>query len=376
MSDIPLALLQLWGTSHLAIERAHRKYGNVVRIAPNTLSYIQPSAWKDIYGSRKGRPTIANVPKDPHFYNEMWLDKKTVSMASDEDAAVIRRAINPAFSQRALLEFEPMLRDHVDRLIAQLTKTSSQQASVDVCKWFTFSMFDIAGDFAFGEDLGCVRQGAYHEWVELVVEFFYAGTVMYQCHKFWPLNRILAALIPSSVISKKQRHDEASLLRVRRRMNTSTDSERSDFMYHFLRHAEKEQLSTPVIEAQSAIIIAAGSETTAVTLISSLYYALTSIDVHRKLRSEVLNAFATTAEITLQNVHSKLPYLAAVVKEALRMRPPIANGLTREVKDPNGALICGNWVAPTVSPFPTSFTLPLDVVGLTNAHVVVRRLWS
>ena len=342
-SDVSLAFMQLRGTSHHALKKAHQKYGNVVRIAPNTLSFIEPSAWNDIYGHRKGR---AVLPKDPLFYNEMLLDRKTITMASDDDAVPIRRAINPAFSHKALLEQEPMLQGHVDRLMAQLAKTSREQDSVDIRKWFTFSMFDINSDFAFGEDLGCVRRGSYHEWVQFVVDYFYAATIIHQCHKFWPLNRLLASLIPPSVRDKKERHSEASLQRVRRRMNTPTD--RPDFMFHFLRHAEKEQLSTPVIEAQATVVILAGSETSAVALTAAAYHILSNHDVYKKLCDEIRSTFATSAEMVLQDVLSKLPYLDAVVKETLRIHTPLANGFTRVVPDKGGVMISGNWVPQTV----------------------------
>lgn len=341
---MPLALLQLRGTSHHTLAKAHEKYGNVVRVAPKTLSFIEPSAWNDIYGYRKGR---AVLPKDPLFYNEMLLDKETITLASDDDAVPIRRAINPAFSHKALLEMEPMLLSHIDRLMTQLAKTNQEQGSVDIRQWFTFSMFDINSDFAFGEDLGCVKRGEYHEWVQFVVEYFYAATLIHQCHKFWPLNRVLASLIPPSVRDKKERHSEASLQRVRRRMKTPTD--RPDFMSHFLRHADKEQLSKSVIEAQATVIILAGSETSAVALTAAAYHILSNPDVHKKLSDEIRSTFATSAEITLQTVLSKLPYLDAVIKETLRIHTPLANGFTRVVpSDSSGTVISGNWVPPNV----------------------------
>ena len=338
-----MAFLQLRGTSHYALEKAHKKYGNVVRISPNTLSFIDPSAWNDIYGHQKGRTVL---PKDPLFYNEMLLDRKTITLASDVDALPIRRAINPAFSHKALLEQEPMLQGHIDRLIAQLARTSHEKGSVDMRKWFTFSAFDINSDFVFGEDLGCVRRGIYHEWAQFVVDFFYAATVIHQCHKFWPLNRLLAALIPRSVKDRKERHSEASLQRVRRRINTPTD--RPDFMFHFLRQAEKEQLSTPVIEAQATVVILAGSETTAIALTAAAYYILSNHDVYKKLCNEIRGSFASSAEIALQDVLSKLPYLDAVVQETLRLHTPLANGFTRVVPDSGGVMISGHWVPRSV----------------------------
>ena len=342
-SDVPLALLQLRGTSHHAIKKAHDEHGSVVRIAPNTLSFIEPSAWNNIYGYRKGR---AVLPKDPLFYNDMLLDKKTITMASDDDAVPIRRAMNPAFSPKALLEQEPMLQVHVSRLIAQLAKTSNEKGSVDMQKWFTCSMFDINSDFAFGEDLGCVKTGTYHEWVQFVIDYFYAATLLHQCCKFWPLNRLLSFLIPPSVRDAKRRHDKASLQRVRRRINTPTD--RPDFMFHFLHHAEKENLSSSVTEAQATVIILAGSETTSVALTAATYHILSNNNIYEKLYNDIRGAFPTSADIRLRDVLSKLPYLDAVVKETLRVHTPLANGFSRVVSDKAGAMISGNWVPQTV----------------------------
>lgn len=88
-SDIPLSVLQLRGTSHHALKKAPEQYGDVVRIGPSTLSFVNASAWNDIYGYRDGR---AVLPKIPQFYNEMVLDKDIITLASDDDAVPIRRA--------------------------------------------------------------------------------------------------------------------------------------------------------------------------------------------------------------------------------------------------------------------------------------------
>ena len=212
-------------------------------------------------------------------------------------------------------------------------------------------MFDVLSDFVFGEDLGCVRRGTYHEWAQFVIDYFYAATLLHQCHKFWPLNRVLASLIPASVRDRKEDHTEASLQRVRRRINTPT--ERPDFMFHFLRNAEKEQLSMPVIEAQATVVILAGSESTAVALTAAVYRILSNQEVYEKLCNEIRTTFATSAEITLQDVQAKLRYLDAVVKETMRIDSPLANGFTRVVPDKGGAMISGNWVPQAVrSPSP------------------------
>lgn len=44
------------GTLHFDVKVLHDRYGSIVRIAPDELAFIDPSAWKDIYGhSTKAR---------------------------------------------------------------------------------------------------------------------------------------------------------------------------------------------------------------------------------------------------------------------------------------------------------------------------------
>lgn len=280
----------------------------------------------------------------------MLLDKKTITLASDDDAVPIRRAMNTAFSHKNLLDQGPMLQEHMERLMAQLGAASAQQSTrgVDVRKWFTMSMFDINSDFGFGEDLGCVRRGAYHEWVQFVVEYFFAATLMHQCHKFWPLAPLLKSVIPTSVRKTQERHNEASLQRVRRRMELDLD--RPDFMHHFMRQAKKEGLSTDIIEAQATVVILAGSETTAVGLTAAMYHILTHPETYQKLCDEIRGTFATPGDVTLPDALNKLPYLNAVVWETLRIHAPLANGFTRVVPQwQQEFTICGRHIPPSVS---------------------------
>ncbi|TGO21909.1 hypothetical protein BPAE_0194g00140 [Botrytis paeoniae] len=219
-SNTPLAVLSLLGTSQYRLKAAHDKYGDIVRIAPGTLSYIKPQAWSNIYGYKPIGGGVGNFPNDPRFYNEMMLGKQTITLASDEEAIPIRRSLNSAFSHRSLLEQEPMMQQHIGRLMEQFEKQSTHNHSVDVRKWFTFSVFDINSDFGFGEDMGCVENGVYHDWVKFVMDYFYAATLLHQCYKFWPLTRLLALHIPESTRKMQVNHNYASLKRVRKRMGT------------------------------------------------------------------------------------------------------------------------------------------------------------
>lgn len=82
--------------------------------------------------------------------------------------------------------------------------------------------------------------------------------------------------------------------------------------------------------------IAAGSDTTAITLSAIVYYVYSNRDVLEKLRTELkenLAAGTISSPITFKEAQ-RLPYLQAVVKESLRMHP--ATGFTMPRVVPRG----------------------------------------
>lgn len=91
-------------------------------------------------------------------------------------------------------------------------------------------------------------------------------------------------------------------------MNRITD--RLDFMFHFLHRARKEQLSTPVIEAQATVVILAGSETTAMALTAAVYHALSNHSIYKRLCHEIRSTFAAfTADFRTALILHKLESL-------------------------------------------------------------------
>lgn len=98
--------------------------------------------------------------------------------------------------------------------------------------------------------------------------------------------------------------------------------------------------------ANAEILIIGGSETTASLLSGVTYLLLTNPEAHDKLKAEVRSVFQTREDINLISVNN-LPYMLACLDEAMRMYPPIANGLPRQIPD-GGATIMGQHIASKV----------------------------
>lgn len=84
------------------------------------------------------------------------------------------------------------------------------------------------------------------------------------------------------------------------------------------------------LSSNAMVLILAGSETTATLLSGSIYLLLIHPDRKERLQREIRSAYKSDDEITTTNVNN-LPYLLAVLNEALRLYPPVTSNLIREV---------------------------------------------
>lgn len=93
-------------------------------------------------------------------------------------------------------------------------------------------------------------------------------------------------------------------------------------------------------------LIIGGSETTATALSGITYLLATHKQVLQRLKEEVKANFGHEDEITFVNVQ-KLDYMMAVIREALRIYPPVPSALPRRAP-PSGIMIGDRWVPPNV----------------------------
>lgn len=143
----------------------------------------------------------------------------------------------------------------------------------------------------------------------------------------------------------RQEHFALSIDKVHRRLATKT--ERPDFMTYVMRFGDERSMSTQELEANAALMIVAGSETTATLLSGLTYYMLGNPSAYQKATSEVRGAFKSYSDINVFRV-SKLDYLNAAFEEALRVYPP-APGITPRVVPKGGAAIDGEFIPGGVS---------------------------
>ncbi|KAF6229935.1 hypothetical protein HO133_004272 [Letharia lupina] len=324
-----------------AVSKLHARYGNVVRIAPDELSLIDPSAWKDIMAAHKERPLMQ---KDPAAFTRAAVVENILTVKSDVEHSRMRRVLTHAFSEKAMREQEPLIQEYVDLLMNSLHETA-EEGPQNMVSWYNFVAFDIIGDLTFGQSLKCIRKGN-SQWITFMNVIFKTGRRV-SVFKYFPhLTPIMVPLMRRSKIYKSSmRSFENTRAMVSKRMATKTD--RKDFMSYALRAMERGDPSMMMSKEEMMVtfevLMVAGSETTATLLSGVTFQLLKNPDVLHKLVAEIRSTFAHSHEITMVSVNN-LKYQLAVLDEALRIMPPVATALVRLVPSGAGEVVGGHFV--------------------------------
>jgi hypothetical protein len=83
-SQLPWVFYTFKGTLPFKINKLHKQYGPVVRIAPHELSYTQEEAWQDIYG--KPSPRNIQLQRDSTLYVKPEDSSSGLMMEQNDEA--------------------------------------------------------------------------------------------------------------------------------------------------------------------------------------------------------------------------------------------------------------------------------------------------
>ena len=199
--------------------------------------------------------------------------------------------------------------------------------------------FDLIGDLSFGENFGCLDTGDYVPFVRATESISKELTFM-QMFIYYRLQKVKQLFMPKGVAGARFQNVKRAMDTVDRRINRETD--RKDFLYYILAANDEKGMSRAEINVNAFSLSIAGSESTATLLSGATFYLLTHRHIYAILVKEIRTAFKSEDEITLASTN-KLEYLEAVLSESLRLYPPVAGTLPRQVP-PGGETIDGGYV--------------------------------
>ncbi|KAK0109939.1 hypothetical protein ONS95_002606 [Cadophora gregata] len=353
ISDWPLVIHCYRGDRHLWEYENHLKYGSIVRYGANSLSISTPSSIPLVHGPK------ANVKKGAWYKTlDISAGAPSVQMEIDKhEHAMRRRFLQPAFSERALKEAERLISISAKNFCQALTAGNGDEGwsePKNFNDWATFFGFDFVSDLGYGKSFGMLGNDE-NRWIPGVLKsasifLYYVGYL-----PFIDLVRPLLGTWVQDYIGGQAAADslkftnlangrlaERTELEKQRKMDDQ-DSSRKDTFHYLLNSKDPvsgKMFTTEQLQADSALIIAAGSDGVAVTLAACMFYLLDNPHAMDRITKEICESFSSVEEIGNPKLGS-LPYLHACLEETLRLNPPKPSSLPREVLR-GGLLIDGH----------------------------------
>ncbi|KAH9988763.1 cytochrome P450 [Xylariaceae sp. FL0662B] len=341
-TPIPYVLAQIQGRLPLMFGPLHAKYGDVVRVHPNELSFNCEEAWRDIYSLRPGRPPITKVPGLTAPSHEGVYNIVTTTDVTDHKR--YRATLNPAFSERSLRNQEPIVMKYVSLLFEKLRQHVAEQPEQrqDFINWLNWMSFDLIGDLTFGDSLNGLSEERSHPWMANMFDSFRFNLFSRAANQLPHLAPMLRYwLIPSEMAEQRKQHATFTGDKVDQRM--AMDTERQDFMSCVLPYDEKRtRMNLAEIRNTYGTLMIAGSETTATTMAFTVWWLCKNPESMHKLNEEIRSQFSTESEITISSTTS-LKYMNAVLNESMRIQPAAPASQPRWVPK-EGEVIAGRHV--------------------------------
>ncbi|KAF8974372.1 cytochrome P450 [Flammula alnicola] len=350
------------------IHRLHAVHGPVVRIGPNELHFNDCHAYFDIYcvGS--------HLTKDPTFYSCFAVGGSTFGAVDPHISKARRALMNSFFSRRSVLSLEGLIQQKVELLVSKIKDTKN--APINMFLAFRSATLDIITSYMFGH---CLDALDYPNFGAPLVMDIQAALPLLWVVKAFPWMIPVLSILPGWLGGHLQQQSHAFLSikkfavcgldRTKRESGTSPDSNHFTIFHRLLNASTK--LCGPAHSTldEALSLLQAGSDTVGNTCTVGLFYVLNDDIVHARLIQELRSMWPDQSEPVSLSKLQDLPYLTAVIKEALRLSHGIITPLPRVVGS-TGARIGGCHIPPstvvgmsvtsihlnsTLFPNPTSF---------------------
>lgn len=244
--------------------------------------------------------------------------------------------------------------------------------SSDMVTYLNWLTFDIIGDLSFAQSFDALKTRTTHPWIARFIGGIKFGAILSELASIPALQVLLLVLIIPMRLKRRNKMLSGYCGEQIDKRIAMGKLNRPDFLGKVLAQNEKKDenshISMAEINLTFNLLMIAGSETTATLLAGCLFLLQKNPRVLGKLKEEVRGAFDDEEDITVVGVN-RLPYLLAVLEEALRHYPPVPVSLSRVVPK-GGATICGHYVPEGVG---SQMRNPNDLMVVANIFLDYRR---
>ena len=205
---------------------------------------------------------------------------------------------------------------------------------MDLARKIQYLTLDVISSIGFGQAFGDIKADAdLNDYIRsgeegLTIVTFSAALGLMPILQWPPIARLLGP-------SEKDKSGFGKMMATARglidsRLTQSTER-RSDMLASFMRHG----LTKEELFSEAVLQILAGSDTTATALRAIMLYLIANPRIYTKLQVEIDAAVASgdapTGRVVSDSKARNFPYLQAVIREGLRIHPPVTDVVPKKV---------------------------------------------
>ncbi|KAL4861445.1 cytochrome P450 [Aspergillus spectabilis] len=331
-TGIEIIVATIKGRRGYKLEDYHKRYGPIVRISPNEVSFADYRFYRIIYTDAK------TVLKDPRFYEPAKFLKKgnIFQFINPEEHAARRKLSAPSYSTQSISALDETIRRKADDLVARLAAAMKVSSTVDAYRLCSLFSFEVICETAFASNLSeGVATGSYDEDAVALIHAMDGSVGSFIIETVFPWANLggYGKKLPGYIGVCYR-----NLAQWEKRSREMVDhliqhSERGKYILTPLIHGKDEflgrKLSSDELVGEAMGIMFAGSGTTSTTLTYLIYALAQSQQLQERLRRVV----ASISEGDFPALRAN-PFVNAVIKETFRLYPTIMSTLPRVIQKP------------------------------------------
>lgn len=179
----------------MRLVNAEAQAGPIIRITPEEL-HIQDSEYYEQFYAKSGR-----MDKYQWMSGRFGTEDAFFMTAADDLHRLRRSALNPFFSKKRIVEFQPVIREKVDKLVHKLMQFHDKAAEIDWHKAMTAYVGDVISEYSFGRSYDHLESPGFSEnYFEPMHAACESGMLTLQFPWLWPLMNSL----PDAIVLKLQ----------------------------------------------------------------------------------------------------------------------------------------------------------------------------
>ncbi|KAI0007136.1 cytochrome P450 [Xylariaceae sp. FL0662B] len=339
-------------------KQLHEKYGPVVRVCPNRVHIDDPQYYREYAMKMKPIELVYvekgdSYKKDPSFYKAGGGIEQSIIMLLDPQAHRQRKEmIRSMFSPRFMEEIAPDVEGVIGRALSQAKLSHTLGGPLDIQRVYQAITVDTIMGILFGTSLNLVDVALEPKKPQFLKSMdMFADNFLLTKHlpilsaiavrlPFWLADK----LVPGYARFRVQCRDWIDAIDARNKKGVYVTELGRPTIFDLLLNPNLEKghkpLNKEILVDEAFALCFAGTDTTSYGLSLATFYLLKNPDKLRALRQELETLQTNPAGLFEYRDVLKLPYLTAVVKEALRCSTPVA-GITPRIVPHEGAHVGG-----------------------------------